>query len=134
MKSKRKKTPAKQSGPPKTSPILTDRQEFQKAYGPQWLSIIQSAPFREGMFILDKEKMSELVTLSNEQIEKNSREILGDYRGFLKLQNDLLTLHSTEEKLPVEEPEEYLSPEQQAEISMMLEKFRDQNKQTRYGR
>lgn len=114
------------------SPSLTSLEEFQKAYGAQWLQIVQSTPFREAMYLLNKVKHDQITNLSDDDIEKNGREILADLRGHLKHEDNLLTLHSRTEEFPTEEVEEYLSPEQIAEIEMMREKFRQTNQEQRY--
>lgn len=132
---KAKKAPVKTAPEqPKFAPRLSDLQAFQKAYGAQWISIIRSDAFREAMFILNRSKLDALTNLSDEAIEKHSREIVGDLRGHLKHEMDLMTLHTREEGLPLgEETEEYYSPQQIAELEMMREKFRDQNRQNRYA-
>lgn len=134
MKRKRKSPAKLPPEQPKPSLRLTDIQEFQKAFGPQWLAIIQSAPFREAMYLLNKEKLDSITNLSDEVIEKNSREILGDLRGHLQHENNLMSLHARVEGFPSEDIEEYFSPEQIAELEMVRQKFRELNKQTRYGR
>lgn len=131
---KGKKTAAKsQPQPAKFSPRLTDLQEFQKAYGPQWLSIVRSEACREGMFLLNRSKLDLITNLSNEDIEKHSREILSDLRGHLKHEMDMVTLHTREEALPGEETEDYFSPDQIAKIEMMRDEFRKNNQQSRYA-
>jgi hypothetical protein len=129
---KRKKTSVKQKQSASPSPSTTDLQDFQKAYGAQWLQIIQSTPFREAMYLLNKRKTSGLTNLTPEQIEKNGREVLANFVGHLQHEDDLMTLHAQTDELATEEVDEYWSPTQAAEFEMMKEKFRTENQQQRY--
>ena len=130
---KRKKTVKKVAAQPTSAPVTTDLQDFQKAYGAQWLIIVQSTPFREAMYLLNKTKLASVTNLSDDHIERNGREILADLRGHLKHEDDLLTLHSRTEELVTEEVEEYVSPTEIAEHELVREKHRQQNQKERYG-
>ena len=135
MKRKKKalaKASLKPAASSATTSHLTGLQEFQKAYGSQFLAITQSPAFREAMFLLNRVKLNGLTNLTDEAIEKNGREILADLRGHLKHEDDLLTLHSRTEEFPGEELEEYYSPTQVAELEMLRDKFRKSNQESRY--
>lgn len=119
---------------PAPATIFNDLQEFQQAYGPDWLRIVQSAPFKAGLLLLNIRKLDSITTLTNGDIEKNGREILADLRGHMKHENDLMSLHTMQDfVLHGEEPEEYFSPEQVAEMEMVKERFRQQNEKSRYA-
>ncbi len=132
MKRKKKASPKPSASQSTPSHVLTDLQEFQKVYGAQWLAVTQSAAFREAMFLLNKKKLSRLTSLTDEQIEKNGREILADLRGHLQHEDDLLTLHVITEEFAGDEGEEYYSPQQVAELEMLREQFKKSNQQSRY--
>lgn len=118
----------------KPDPILSDLDEFQQAYGPDWLRIVQSAPFKAGLLLLNIRKLDSITSLTNEQIEQNGREILADLRGHMILETDLMSLHTMKESgLPTEETEEYFSPTQVAEMEMIKERFRTANEKSRYN-
>lgn len=112
----------------------TDFEEFQRAYGDEWLRTIQSPGFRAAMQLLNIRKLESITNLSNEQIEKNGREILSDLKGHLQHENDLLTLHEKRDfKTPFEEEEEYFPPEQIVEIEELKAKLREQQRRAQYG-
>lgn len=118
---------------PSPATVLTDLEEFQQIYGGEWLRIVQSAPFRAGLLFLNIRKLEAITTLSNRDIETSGREILSDLRGHMILENDLMRLHVMQESvLPTEEPEEYFSPTQLAELEMIKERFREETKKTRH--
>ncbi len=86
-----------------------------------------------GMQLLNVRKFKSITFLSNEEIDKHSREILADLIGHLKHEEDLFTLdEKREEQLPISEDFDYMSPEQAAETQQLLEKFSEQRKQDRY--
>lgn len=134
MKKKTVRKAAKAVTKPQDDALPSDIEEFQEAYGPEWLKIVQSAPFKAGLLLLNIRKLDSVTALSNDQIEKNGREILADLRGHMILENDLMTLHNMKESgFMGDETEEYFSPEQVAELEMQKERFRELNKKTRYG-
>ncbi len=113
--------------------IPSDLEEFQSQYGADWVNIKQHPAFMAGMQLLNVRKFKGITFLSNEEIEKHSREILADLIGHLKHEEDLFTLdEKREEQIIPEEGFEYLSPEQVAEQSQLLEKYREQTKRDRY--
>ena len=114
--------------------IPSDLEEFQSQYGGDWLNITRSPAFIAGTQLLNIRKLKSITGLSDEQIEKNGREILADLRGHLKHEDDLFTLHSaTEFSIPSEEQDEYMSPEQAAQMESLMSRFREQSKKERYG-
>src|SRR5437899_2238502 len=105
-----KSVSSKSAKPPQIT--ASDLEEFQAAYGNDWIQIIKTPAFRSAMQLLNVQKMESITNLPNEQIEKNGREILADLRGHLQHENNLLILHEKRDtKLPWEEQEEYFSPE-----------------------
>jgi len=121
---------------PKSSPApaISDLEEFQQVHGPAWLRMVQSDHFRAGLLLLNIRKLQSIATLTNQDIAAFSREIVADFRGHTKLENDLMSLHTMQEfTLPSEEAEEYFSPEQVAEMEMVKERFRKENEKSRYA-
>jgi len=115
-------------------PLPTDLEEFKARYGNDWQLITRSPAFLAGIQLLNLRKFKGITNLSDDQIERNGREILGDLRGHLKYENDLLTLHDQRNfEFPIEEAEEYASPEQVAEMQQLIEKHREQRKKTYYA-
>jgi hypothetical protein len=54
--------------------------------------------------------------------------------GQLKHENQMFGLHKEKEfKFPLEEDDEYFSPEQVAEMEAIKSKFREQARKSRYG-
>ncbi len=124
---------AKKQPKPKT-PIPTDLEEFQSQHGPDWLNIIRHPAFIAGMQFLNVRKLKEITNLPDEQIEKNGREILASLRGQLKHEDDLFTLHTqSEQVMPVEEQDFYVSPEEAAMLEAQVDKFRENRKKAHYG-
>lgn len=115
-------------------PIPSDLEEFQGTYGGDWIQIVRSPAFIAATQLLNIRKLKSITNLSDDQIEKNGREILSDLRGHLQHEDDLFTLHDKREfKFPLEEETEYMSPEQAAEFQQQIEKFREQHKKTYYA-
>ncbi len=125
---------AKQKSKPKTpTPIPTDLEEFQSQYGGDWLQITRHPAFIAGTQLLNIRKLKSVTNLSDEQIEKNGREILADLRGHMKHEDDLFTLHNqTDFKLPAEELDEYISPEQAEMLRNQIDRFREKQKESHY--
>jgi hypothetical protein len=124
---------AKKQPKPKT-PIPTDLEEFQSQYGGDWLKITQHPAFIAGTQLLNIRKLKSVTSLSDEQIEKNGREILADLRGHMKHEDDLFTLHTqSESAIPVEEQEFYVSPEEAAQLEAQVDKFRENRKKQYYA-
>ncbi len=125
---------AKQKSKSKTPvPIPTDLEEFQSQYGQDWLQIIKHPAFIAGMQFLNVRKLREVTSLSDEQIEKNGREILSSLRGQLKHEDDLFTLHAqTESVIPVEEQDFYISPEEAAQLEAQVDQFKIKRKEAHY--
>ncbi len=119
---------------PKTpTPIPTDLEEFQSQYGGDWLKITQHPAFMAGMQLLNVRKFKGITFLSNEEIEKHSREILSNLIGHLKHEEDLFTLHERqEEQIIPNEDFDYISPERASEIQQILDKASEQQKRERY--
>ncbi len=123
----------KQSKPKTPAPVPTDLEEFQAQYGPDWAKITQHPAFMAGMQLLNVRKFKGITFLSNEEIDKHSREILSNLIGHLKHEEDLFTLHEAkEEQIIPNEDFDYMSPEQAAETQQLLERFSEQRKKDRY--
>jgi hypothetical protein len=124
----------KKKEPKAPVPIPSDLEEFQSQYGNEWLQITRHPAFIAGTQLLNIRKLKEITTLSDDQIERNGREILASLRGHLQHEDDLFTLHSKSEfKLPTDDQEEYLSPEEAAEHEALIERFREKRKRDHYG-
>jgi hypothetical protein len=115
-------------------PAITDLEEFQAAYGEDWLNITRMPAFRAGLQLLNVRKLDEITSLSNEDIEKHGTLILSDLIGLLKHENAMFNLHNEKTfRLPLDEDEEYFSPEQISEMEKMKSQFREQQRKARYG-
>ncbi len=113
--------------------IPTDLEEFQAAYGGDWLQITRNPAFIAGTQLLNIRKLKEITTLSPDQIEKNGREILSNLVGHLQHEDNLFTLHNQSEfKLPVEDMDEYISPEEAEMLRSQIDKFREKQKESHY--
>ncbi len=113
--------------------IPTDLEEFQSQYGSDWLKITQHPAFMAGMQLLNVRKFKGITFLSNEEIEKHSREILSNLIGHLSHEEDLFTLHEKqEEQIIPNEDFDYISPERASEIQQILDKASEQQKRERY--
>ncbi len=125
---------AKQKSKPKTpTPIPTDLEEFQSQYGGDWIQITRHPAFIAGTQLLNIRKLKSVTNLSDEQIEKNGREILADLRGHMKHEDDLFTLHTqSETSFPVEEQDYYISPEEAAVLEAQVEQFRIKRKENHH--
>jgi hypothetical protein len=114
--------------------IPTDLEEFQSQYGGDWLKITQHPAFIAGTQLLNIRKLKEITTLSPEQIEKNGREILSNLVGHLQHEDNLFTLHTqSEQALPIEEQDYYVSPEEAAQLEAQVDKFRENRKKQYYA-
>jgi len=123
----------KQSKPKTPAQVPTDLEEFQAQYGGDWLKITQHPAFMAGMQLLNVRKFKGITFLSNEEIDKHSREILSNLIGHLKHEEDLFTLHEAkEEQIIPNEEFDYLSPEQAGELEAFSAKLREQQKRERY--
>jgi hypothetical protein len=89
---------------------MTRTEEFQKKYGPDYAKTIHQPAFTDAMLLLNLEKLDRIVNLSDEEIEKHSREILADLRGHLKHELDLMMLHERRTFDPSELPAETYDP------------------------
>lgn len=115
-------------------PIPTDLEEFQSQYGAEWSQIVRSPAFIAGTQLLNIRKLKSITGISDEQIEKNGREILADLRGHLKHEDDLFSLHTQSEfAMPTEETDEYMSPEQASEMEALVNRFKEQGKKNHYA-
>ncbi len=113
--------------------IPSDLEEFQAQYGGDWLNITRSPAFIAGTQLLNIRKLKSVTNLSDDQIRENGREILADLRGHMKHEDDLFTLHNqTDFKLPVEEMDDYISPEEAEMIRGQIDKFREDRKKSQY--
>ncbi len=124
----------KRAKPLTPTQIPSDLEEFQSQYGGDWLNITRSPAFIAGTQLLNIRKLKSVTNLSDEQIEKNGREILADLRGHMKHEDDLFSLHNqTDFTLPVEEADEYISPEEAEMLRTQIDKFRENQKKAHYG-
>jgi len=115
-------------------PAGKDLKQFQAKYGSVWKKIVDSPAFQAGVQFLRNRKLDSVANLTPDQIDKNSREILGDLRGFLQHEIQLGNLHAEIDfTQPFEEVDEYLSPEQVISEEKVREKYREQTKKERYA-
>lgn len=129
---KKKKSVAQKPTEPK--PVTTDLQMFQEQYGADWQRLLETPAFRAGLLLLNTRKLDQIASLSNEDVENYSIGILAELIGQLKHENQMFNLHKEKEyKLPLEEEDEYLSPEEEAAHHKLRETFRDQARKQRYG-
>ena len=113
---------------------LTDLEDFQAQYGDEWRRLIAMPVFRAGLQLLNVRSLDQISSLSNEEIEKNSVAILSVLIGQLRHENDLFNLHQKKEfKFPLEEQEEYMSPEEEAAHQQLRSKFIEEQRKRRYG-
>jgi hypothetical protein len=94
---------------------MTRTEEFQKKYGPDYAKTIHEPAFTDAMLLLNLEKLDRIVNLSDEEIEKHSREILSDLRGHLKHELDLMMLHERRTFDPAGLPTETYEPPEPVE-------------------
>jgi hypothetical protein len=115
-------------------PAGKDLKQFQAKYGAVLKTILESPAYQAGTQFLRNRKMERISLLSEAEIEKNGREYLADLRGYLQHEDELLKLpEMTDFTLPFEEPDEYISPEQEAEQDKLRAKFREENRKERYA-
>ncbi len=113
--------------------IPSDLEEFQAQYGNDWLQITRTPAFIAGTQLLNIRKLKEITGLSPDQIEKNGREILSNLVGHLQHEDNLFSLHTqTDMKLPVEESDEYISPEEAEMLRTQIDQFRQRQKENRH--
>lgn len=125
MASKKKKEPI---------PATTDLQLFQEQYGADWQRLLETPAFRAGLSLLNTRKLDQIASLPPEDVQNHSVAILAELIGQLKHENQMFNLHKEKEyKLPLEEEDEYFSPEQVAEMEATKAKFREQARKQRYG-
>jgi hypothetical protein len=94
---------------------MTRVEEFQKKYAGDYAKAIHEPSVMDGLMLLNLEKLDRIVNLSDEEIEKHSREILSDLRGHLKHELDLMMLHERRTFDPAEIPTETYDPPEPAE-------------------
>lgn len=115
-------------------PAGKDLREFQAKYADAWHKFVTSPAGVAGLQFLRNRKLDSVANLNEEQIENHSRQHLSELRGFLQLETEMTRLHEmTEFTLPFEEPDEYISPEQEAEMKKLQEKFREETRKQRYA-
>lgn len=116
-------------------PSGKDLTEFQARHADAWKKIVDSAAYQAGTQFLRNRALERVALLTEEEIEKHGREHLSDLRGFLRHEDDMAKLHEmTDFKVPFEEPEVYLSPEQVEENRRQIEKYQQENQKQRYAR
>lgn len=124
----------KKSSPKAVVQQSTDLQLFQEQYGADWQRLLETPAFRAGLLLLNTRKLDQIASLSNEDVENYSVAILAELIGQLKHENQMFNLHKEKEyKLPLEEEDEYFSPEQVAEMEAIKSRFREQARKARYG-
>lgn len=79
--------------------------------------------------------MEEVSQVDHEYIQKYGSIMNAELNGFLQLEARMYALpEMTDFSLPVsDESVDYLSPEQEAELSQLREKFREETKKQRYA-
>ena len=121
---------------PKEAPKdIQDLEEFQAAYGPEFERITKMPAFRAGLQLLNVRALDELIAKSDEDIDKYGSLILANLIGLLRHENNIFNLHKEKTfKLPSGDDEvEYVSPEQEAELQRMRERFSEETRKQRYG-
>lgn len=107
---------------------------FQGTYAYDWKKIVDSPQYQAAIQFLRNRKLESIANLSEEDVDKYSKEIVGGLKGFLQLENEMGKLHEmTDFTVPFEEPDDYISPEQEAEQEQLRAKFREENKKRRYA-
>ena len=115
-------------------PAGKDLKQLQAKYASDLKRIVDSPAYQAAVQFLRNRKTDSIAMLSPDQIEKSSKEILGDLRGYLQHENELGNLHEmTEFTIPFEEETEYISPEQEAEQDKLRAKFREETRKQRYS-
>ena len=115
-------------------PAGKDLKQFQAKYASIWKQMVEHPAYQAGVQFLRNRKLDSISILTPDQIEKSSKEILGDLKGFLQHENELGNLHEmTEFTIPFEEETEYISPEQEAEQEQLRKKFREETRKNRYA-
>jgi hypothetical protein len=85
-------------------------EEFQKKHAGDYAKAIHEPSVMDGLLLLNLDKLDRIVNLSDEEIEKHSREILSDLRGHLKHELDLMMLHERRTFDPAGLPSETYEP------------------------
>ena len=115
-------------------PAGKDLKQFQAKYASQWKKIVDSPVYQAGVQFIRNRALERVSLLSEDEIEKHSREHIAELRGILRHENDMGTLHEmTDFTIPFEEETEYISPEQEVEQEQLQSKFREETKKQRYG-
>lgn len=108
--------------------------QFQAKHARAWKRILDSPVYQAGTQFLRNRALEKVALLSEEEIEKHSREHLAELRGILRHENDLESLPDmTDFTIPFEEPEVPMAPEQVVEIEHQIEAFQQQNQKSRYA-
>lgn len=115
-------------------PAGKDLKQFQAKYAESWRKFVKSDTGSAGLQFLRNRKLDQLARFSSEEIEKFGVQIAAGLQGYLQFENEVLNLSEMEDfKLPFDEPEVYLSPEQVAETQQQIEKFQEENRKRRYA-
>ena len=115
-------------------PAGKDLKQFQAKYASIWKQIVDTPAYQAGVQFLRNRKLDSISILTPDQIEKSSKEILGDLRGYLQHENELSGLYEmTEFTIPFEEPDQYISPEQEADLDQLRAKHRAETQKQRYA-
>ncbi len=124
----------KKSKPLTPTQIPSDLEEFQSQYGQDWLNIKRHPAFIAGTQLLNIRVLKEITNLSDDEISKNGGLILARLIGQLKHEDDLFSLDSmTDFKMPVEDVDEYISPEEAEILRSKVDEFREQRKKNHYA-
>ncbi len=113
--------------------IPSDLEEFQSQYGGDWLNITRHPAFIAGTQLLNIRKLKFITGLSDDQIKENGAQILAGLRDHLQLEENLFTLHTaTDFKMPVEDVDEYISPEEAEILRSQVDQFRERRKEAHH--
>lgn len=80
----------------------------------EWGQILQNPAFNSGMFKLMTQAFQNVIALTDEQIETNSRTILADLRGQLRYERKLFGLATPKPQPSTEIPTEYVDSKEEA--------------------
>ena len=115
-------------------PAGKDLKQFQAKYASDLKRMIDHPAYQAAVQFLRNRKTDSIAMLSPDQIEKSSKELLGDLKGYLQHENDLTGLYEmTEFTIPFEEDTRYISPEEEAEQEQLRAKYQKESEKQRYA-
>lgn len=100
-----------------------DRSDFQQAHGNRWAKIAADPAFFAALQYCDADSLKNLSRLTPQEIHDLAPEILAEFVGRLKLQNELIALSVPEvsEPLDIAQLETYAPPDDTTPASVRSE-------------